>query len=657
MAFRTRKLGGGGGMAPVGLKAVKLDESGEDAGAALATPLEAIWSTVTYGPRHLLVWGVIHTVLNTVLDLMPPILTSWVIDSAAGDPPLFVEWFVDVDDEWQLAGFFAVLTFLIFFFESLFEYLYKINLMRLAQIVQNDLRMDVYGVLQRRENHYFETRPLGDTLQSVSDDVNQLEHFLNDGISELVGIVVMLIFSNTIMFVVEWRLALVSNSVMPLVIYGSFMYNRAIGPRYRRVRDAGGELMARLETNISGISVIKSFTAEESERERVGRASRTYRDAAFEAVKLSAAYVPMIRMLIALAYSVVLMLALVYALRGEISAGDIAFFSLMSQRALWPLTRLGQTFTRAAQAGACAARTFLVLRTEPTILDPAQPVALPEARGGRALSFDDVSFGYGTGRGLVLSGFSLDVAPGTLLGVAGSTGSGKSTLAKLLQRFYDTNGGAIRFDGVDVRDVTMRELRSDVSYVSQDAYVFSGTIRDNIAYGSSTDATLGDVRRAAKAAHLDAFVRSLPDAYDTLVGERGVRLSGGERQRVSLARALLKRSAVVIFDEATSSLDSKTELFVSRNLNTILRGRTAIVIAHRLSTIRRADRIVVLDKGAVVEDGTHDSLVASGGKYASLWATQTGDFDHATGLLSDEDEDDGDDDGDDGNADGVTIEM
>ncbi|HEY9422170.1 MAG TPA: ABC transporter ATP-binding protein, partial [Thermoanaerobaculia bacterium] len=305
----------------------------------------------------------------------------------------------------------------------------------------------------------------------------------------------------------------------------------------------------------------------------------------------------------------------------------LVLFAMMTERLLWPLTRLGTTVDDYERAKASARRAFGLLDTELAIQERADPQRLPRARG--EVVFDRVEFRYARGRAdePVLRGVGFRVAPGETLGIAGPTGAGKSTIIKLLLRFYDVTGGAVRLDGHDVRDLALADLRRNIALVSQDVYLFHGTIRENIAY--SSDVPLEEVERAARLAQLHDFVASLPQGYETLVGERGVKLSGGQRQRLSLARAIVKDAPILILDEATSSVDTETERAIQQNLRSLTAGRTALIIAHRLSTIRNADRILVLRDGQVAEEGHHDDLIARGGTYADLWHVQAGELEEA----------------------------
>ncbi|MBV8201886.1 MAG: ABC transporter ATP-binding protein, partial [Acidobacteria bacterium] len=567
------------------------------------------------------------SVLNKVLDLMPPLLVGWVIDALRGAPPLWIAQLAGTADPWRMAVALSCLAVAIFAFESLFQWAYQAGFMRLAQRVQHDLRLEAYQRIQAREMAFFEDHRLGEVLAMLNDDVNQLERFLNTGFNELLQLAVLIVFSVAVMMPISWRLTLVGMGPIPIILWGSLLYRRRVAPRYARVRSGVGGLAARLENNISGIQVVQSFTAEAFETERVRAASAEYRQANFEAIRLAAVYTPLIRMAIVLGFAGVMLLGSYWVLDGSgaITVGQLVLFAMMTERLLWPLTRLGSTLDDFERAMAAARRSFGLLDTEPAIQDPERPRLLGRARG--EVVFDQVAFRYprGAASSAVLKGVSFRIAPGETLGVAGPTGAGKSTLVKLLLRFYDVSGGAVRIDGRDLRELSLEELRHSIALVSQDVYLFHGSIRDNIAYRTGGAAPAA-VERAAALAQLHDFVAGLPQGYDTMVGERGVKLSGGQRQRLSIARAILKDAPILVLDEATSAVDTETERAIQQNLRRITRGRTALVIAHRLSTIRHADRILVLTGGRVAEEGHHDELVAKGGIYADLWHVQSGDL-------------------------------
>ena len=572
--------------------------------------------------RGRLALAVTNSVINKILDLAPPFLVGWTVDVCAGHAPKWIVSLAGAELSHQIV-FIAVLTVVVFIFESLFQWFFQLGFLHLAQDVQHELRVDAYRAMQDRELEFFEEHRVGRTLSMLNDDVNQLERFLNTGFNEIVQLVMLVGVATASLVGVSWELALVGMWPIPFLVWGSLAFTKSLQPRYAAVRRAVGDVASRLENNIAGILVVKSFTAEEHETGRVAEESDAYRVANRDAIRVSAAFTPVVRMGVALGFAGGLAYGGFQVQRGAITPGELVLFGVMIQRLLWPLARMGDTFDAYARARASAAKVFSLLDTPATVRDPAAPKTLGKLRG--EVKFDDVRFTYSRGEP-VLRGLSFTVAPGEMVGIAGPTGAGKSTIVKLLLRLYDVTGGAVLIDGTDVREVTQRDLRRHVALVSQDVYLFHGTIRENIAYGFADGAAPSQERivDAAKRSQLHEFIASLPQGYDTLVGERGIKLSGGQRQRLSIARAILKDAPILVLDEATSSVDTETERQIQQSLAELAKGRTAIVIAHRLSTIRHADRILVLEDGVVAEHGHHDDLVAKGGTYADLWAVQSG---------------------------------
>ncbi|MEQ8352091.1 MAG: ABC transporter ATP-binding protein [Leptospiraceae bacterium] len=572
-------------------------------------------------------FSISSSISNKVLDLMPPLLVGWVIDSLQGNPP---DW-MPPGDPFERASFLALLAVLIFFFESLFQWMYQYGFLTLAQNLQHSLRIDAYDRLQRREIAFFENHRVGETMAILNDDVNQLERFLNNGFNDLIQLATLFIFAGSVLFSISWELALVGLAPLPVIIAGSLIYQRLISPRYRKVREAVARLSSRLENNLSGILVIKSFTAEEFESERLHGVSNEYRKANFNAIKLSALYVPVIRMAVAVGFGGVLLLGSYWILDGSgiLTVGELVLFSMMVQRLLWPLTQMGRTFDEYERASVSAQRVFGLVDSQSGIQNPADPIKVDSAQG--AIALQNVHFKYD--RGIeVLRGLSFSVRPGETIGIAGPTGSGKSTLIKLLLRLYDPTAGSVTLDGHDLRSWDIRTLRRNIALVSQDVYLFHGSILENILYGSVSHGDLEKnramylekVQSASGMASFHDFVETLPDGYDTIVGERGIKLSGGQRQRLSIARAIVKDAPILILDEATSSVDTETERAIQANLDRLTRGRTSLIIAHRLSTIRAAHRILLIKNGQLTEEGSHEQLVARNGDYADLWSVQAG---------------------------------
>ncbi|MCF6229050.1 MAG: ABC transporter ATP-binding protein/permease, partial [Planctomycetes bacterium] len=559
------------------------------------------------------------SVINKILDLAPPILVAWLIDSVTGNTP---QWIESLGLGGALANliFIGVLAVVIFGGESLTQWFYQRGFMSIAQDLQHGLRMDAYRAMQSREIRFFEEHRLGKTLAMLNDDVNQLERFFNTAFARIVQMLVLFAFAGVVLFGISPTLAGLGLIPVPVIIFGSLKFSKSLQPRYKKVRESVGEVASRLENNIGGILVIKSFTAEDYEAGRVEEASKAYRDANFNAIKLNAMFVPLIRMAIALGFGVVIAVGGWFVMQGQLTAGELVLFCMMIQRILWPLTGLGEVLDEYQRARASANRIFGLLDTPSRIQDPDKPLELKHAEG--EVEFADVHFKY-RDREPVLNGLKLKIEAGQMVGIAGTTGAGKSTLIKLLLRLYDVNEGAVKIDGHDIRKYRQHDLRSQIALVSQDVYLFHGSIRENIAY-PGVDVSGDDIEKASMAAQFHEFVKSLPEGYETVVGERGIKLSGGQRQRLSLARALLKDAPILVLDEATSSVDTETERMIQQNLVKITKGRTALVIAHRLSTIRNADRIVVMSGGRVEEEGSHDELLAHGGTYADLWAVQSG---------------------------------
>ena len=567
--------------------------------------------------------GIIASITNKVLDLMPPLLVAWVIDTVQGNAPTWISALVPSNDPWGIAIFLSILAVLIFLFESISQWVYQRQFQTVAQHVQHDLRCHTYAHLQNHDMAFFENNRLGQLIAVVNDDVNQMETFLNTVFNELIQLLVLCGFALFVMAITSWQLALFSLIPVPIVIIGSFGYQRFISPYYQRIRYHVGEMVARLENNLSGIGVIKSFTAEQYELDRVKETSNHYRSANLAAIQLSTIYVPIIRMVIAFGFAGVLLLGSFWVLSGTniITIGELVLFSMMIQRLLWPLTRLGTMFDEYERANASARRLVELLSNEPTIR--SKDGAIIMAPDSASIAFKDVQFSY-LDSIPVIHNVNFQIKTGDTVGLAGYTGSGKSTIIKCILRLYDVNSGSIQINDHNIKDIDLTSLRQMVALVSQDIYLFHGSIKENIAYGLQTEVSDAAITHAAQMAELHDFIATCPDGYNSIIGERGIKLSGGQRQRLSIARAILKNAPIMIFDEATSSVDTETERAIQRNLTDLTKGKTALIIAHRLSTIRHADQILVLNNGYITEEGTHDELIERKKDYYDLWKIQIG---------------------------------
>jgi ATP-binding cassette, subfamily B, bacterial len=603
------------------------DASSPDGGS----PLGRLWRYAR-GHRRTVVAAITFSVLNKLADVMPELLIGAAVDVVVRGDDSLVATVFGVEDRFQQLLVLAAINAAIWVVESATDFVAQVLWRNLAQTIEHEARLDAYRHVQHLELAWFEDQSTGGLLSILNDDVNQLERFLDIGANELVRTLVNVVFVGAVFFAAEPILGVVAFVPIPVIVWASIRYQTRLEPRYAEVRQAAGDLGALLANNVSGIATIRSFTAEARETERVDAASGVYREANRRAIRLSSAFVPLIRMAILAAFTVTLIVGGRAALDGTMEVGVFSVLVYMTQRLLWPLTRLGETFDLYQRAMASTRRILDLLAVEPTIRDGHRALPAP-VRGD--VRFEDVRFSYGaatsgattSGNGqapAVLDGFSLDVPAGQTHAIVGATGAGKSTVVKLLLRLYDAGGGRITLDDVDTTHVPLGELRRAIGYVGQDVFLFQGTVRENLAYGRP-DAADAELERAARLAEAHDFITALPDGYDTLVGERGQKLSGGQRQRLSIARAILKDPPVLVLDEATSSVDNETEAAIQRSLELVGRDRTVIVIAHRLSTVRHADRIHVLERGRVVESGTHDDLVAvPGGLYAALWRIQTG---------------------------------
>jgi len=512
----------------------------------------------------------------------------------------------------------TIFTVIIWILESLFQYLYDILWRNLAQTAQHELRMQTYRHIQDLEMQWFSEQSTGSLMSIINDDVNQLERFLDKGATDLLHVATTVIVVSSIMFLVTPEVALLGITPIPVIVGGSFLYQRRIGVRYSKVRKEVAELNSILNNNLAGITTIKSFTAEEREANRVSEASQIYREANKEAIRLSASFIPLIRMAILFAFTANMLVGGWYAVEGKIGLGEYSVIVFITQRLLWPLTRLGETFDLYQRAMASTSRVLNLLDTEVSIVEGKK--SLEDISG--IIEFSDISFSY-KNREKVLKEINLKINSGQTIGLVGPTGSGKTTLVRLLLRFVEPSNGLITLDNYDIRDLTLNSIRGSISLVSQTTTLFPGTVRENVMYGN-LGATEDQLIEATRIAEATGFIENLPNGWETNIGEDGHKLSGGQRQRIAIARAILKDSPILILDEATSNVDNETEAALKRSINLISKNRTTIIIAHRLSTVRNADIIAVLEEGGINELGTHEELLNSEGLYSRLWKVQTG---------------------------------
>ena len=571
-------------------------------------------------PKGKIRLAILCSILNKIWDLAPPLLIGVAVDVVVQkEDSLLGDW--GVIDPWNQLIVLAVATFVIWGLESLFEYFYAILWRNLAQTVQHNLRLVTFDHVQHQAMSWFDEHQKGDLLAVMNDDVNQLERFLDKGANDLLQVTTTVIVVGSVFIFLSWKIALFAVLPIPVILWGSFLYQKKLQSRYQEVRHTAGQLNALLENDLTGMATIQSFTSEEKELKRVEALSESYRGANKSAIRLSAAFVPLIRMAILAGFTATLLLGGKLALDGVLAVGAYSVLVFMTQRLLWPLTRLGETFDLYQRAMASSVRILTLLERPSSIIDGDKVLDRDDARVDSIL-FKNVSFAY-PDRDELFTDFNMEIESGTTVGVVGTTGSGKTTLTRFLLRFAEPSQGEIEWGNHSITDYTLSSLRDSIALVSQHVTLFPTTIRENIRYGKE-DATDKEIEDAAVTAEAFDFIEALPKSWNTLVGEGGYRLSGGQRQRIAIARAILKDAPLLILDEATSAVDNETEAALQRSIAKISRERTTMIVAHRLSTVRNAHRILVFEDGSIIENGTHDDLVDLNGKYAALWRVQTG---------------------------------
>jgi ATP-binding cassette subfamily B protein len=610
------------------------DDPFEEQRERTANPMRRLFAEYGRDRSGLFVLGVVASVLARMLDLLPPLLLGIAVDAifldeGPFDLPLVPDRWLPTDPE---AQFWLIVGIVLFSFlgGAGLHWVRNWGWNRFAQYVQHAIRTDTYDAMQRLNMTFFADKQTGEMMSVLSNDVNRLERFLNDGLNSAFRLGVMVVGIAALLLWMNPQLALVALLPVPLIAVFTYRFVDAIQPKYAEVRSTVGQVNSRLENNLGGIQVIKTSNTEGYEADRVEEVSGDYFDANWDAIETRIKFFPGLRVLAGIGFALTFTIGGLWVFRGEgpwlftgeLRPGQFVAFILYTQRFIWPMAQFGQIINMYQRAYASAARIF-GLMDENAGIQEAPDAATLGVTDGR-VEYDGVTFGYEDDT--ILDGVSFTAEGGDTLALVGPTGAGKSTALKLLLRMYDVDDGAIRVDGTDVRDVSLASLRDAIGYVSQETFLFYGTVRENITYGTF-DASDEAVRAAAAAAEAHEFVSNLPDGYDTMVGERGVKLSGGQRQRLAIARAMLKDPEILLLDEATSDVDTETEMLIQRSLDRLTADRTTFVIAHRLSTVKDADTIVVLDDGAVAERGTHEDLLASDGLYANLWGVQAGEID------------------------------
>ncbi len=539
---------------------------------------------------------------SQVAGILVPVLTGVVIDELSGDP-----------DTTILAFEIAAVVGLGLLRGALMLGRRLIS-GRQALAVEYDLRDELYGHFLRLSFGFYDRSQTGQLMSRATIDLQSVRFFLGYGLIFFAQHVVTIVIVSVVLFVYSWQLALVALAITPIVVLVAYRYSQVSHPVLRDVQQQLAEVATVAEESIAGVHVVKSFSQEGRRTARFSEAADAVFDRTLAANRQRAFYVPLLTFLPLVAQAAVLLIAGRMVVSGSLSIGDFFAFNLLLAMLVMPLRMLGMWVGQAQRATAAGERIFEILDEPEEIADA--PGARPLPPGPGALVFEDVDFGYEPGRP-VLEGVDLEIAPGRTVALIGRTGSGKTTLAALVPRFYDATAGRVLVDGVDVRDLERRSLRREIGVISQDPFLFSASIRDNIAFGMP-DAPQDAVQAAARAAQAHEFILELPQGYDTVVGERGITLSGGQRQRIAIARALLIDPRILVLDDATASVDATTEARIRAGLQEVMRDRTTIIIAHRLSTIALADEIVVLDHGRVAARGTQSDLLVESALFREI---------------------------------------
>ena len=558
--------------------------------------------------------------LNKIFDIAPEVLIGVAVDLVVKRNESFVAslGFESINNQVLFLG---GITFVIWALESLFEYLYLIEWRSLAQKVEHSLRVSAYDHAQRLELNWHEKQTTGNISAILNDDVNQLERFLNNGVNQIIQVIISTIIIGFIFFYISPLIASIAILPVPIIFFMSLFFQKKLSPRYKSIREKVGVLNSSIINNLMGIQTIKSFMTFDFEKGIIKGLSDDYQKENIKAISISSAFNPLIRMGVLAGFLGTILIGSHMALNNTIEVGSYSVLVFLTQRFLWPFTSLSTLIDDFERSMASSNRIFDLIQTKKKIINHPNAIIIDSLMND--ITFNEISFNY-DGKENLFKNFNLEIPFGSSVGIVGDTGSGKTTIAKLLLRLYEPTDGSIYIGKYNINEIDINSLRKKIGIVSQDSFLFNSTIKNNISYGI-TNPLIEDIEDAAIQSQSIEFIDKLPFGFDTAVGERGQTLSGGQQQRIAIARTLMRQPDIIIFDEATSSVDNKTEQLIQQALFDIRKGRTSIIIAHTLSTIRNCSNIFVLKDGEIIEEGNHDYLVSlKKSYYSQLWNIQTG---------------------------------
>jgi ATP-binding cassette subfamily B protein len=597
-------------------------------------PLVRLFLEYGEGNRRWFALGLVTSTMARFLSIVPAIVLGTAIDALFRGEEAYSLPFVPQawlpQGTWDQFWFSVGVLVVALLGGAVFNFARQTALNLFSHRVKHEVRTASYQRMQRLDMQFFDEMKTGHLMSVLNNDTNRLELFLDNMMSSAIQLGVLIVGIAAVLLWYNWQLAAVTLAIIPVAAVFTYWFMKSVEERYTDVRESVGDLNTRLENNLAGVQVIKAGNTEEYEDERVREQSYTYFRLDWLALRMNFVYRPGMQALTAVAFVATFVVGGIWLISGTapgpftgtLTAGNIVVFLLLTQRLVEPLAQMSEVVDRYEDAKASTTRILGLMSVPVEVTEPDDPVELDRVDG--RVEFDDVGFAYEDDP--VLSGVDFEVEPGQTVGLVGPTGAGKTTVLKLLLRLYDVTDGAVRLDGNDVRELSFDTLRGAMGYVGQENFLFDGSVRENIRYGTF-EATDDEVEAAARKAQAHEFIAELPEGYDTRVGERGVKLSGGQRQRVAIARTILGDPEVMLFDEATSAVDTETELLIQRSIDELAAERTTFVVAHRLSTVRDADKVLVIDDGEVVERGTHDDLLERDGLYANLWRVQAGEID------------------------------